>query len=114
MWGLGHFPAFLCGKGTLVGVLPLILLPAPRTHTPRAYQAAAGHGHLPLQTPLPLIMAFGSICIDYLLQSLHALGKTTNLPKVCDNHPGSSGFFWPHVCPTPNFWLCLPIPGPLD
>ena len=42
------------------------------------------------------------------------LGETTNLPRVCGSHPGGSGFFWPGVCPTPNSWLCLPIPGPLD
>ena len=42
------------------------------------------------------------------------LGETTNLPRVCGSHLGGSGFFWPGVCPTPNSWLCLPIPGPLD
>ena len=42
------------------------------------------------------------------------LGKTTNLPRVCGSHPGGSGFFWPGVCPTPDSWLCLSIPGPLD
>ena len=43
-----------------------------------------------------------------------SLGKRANLPRVCGSHPGGSGIFWPGVCPTPNSWLCLPIPGPSD
>lgn len=46
-WQVGTGHSWACRKGTLVGVLPLTLLPAPRTRVPCAYQPPRGNNKSP-------------------------------------------------------------------